>query len=400
MSAIEADQELMDAADGGRAADVSELLARGADPRSQDSMPLRAAAFNGHGECVRLLLPVSDPQARESNALRVAAKNGHEECVRLLLPASNPKANESEALRWAATNGHVECVRLLLLVSEPKANGSKALGFAAQRGHVECMRLLLPASNPRAMWSYALRAASENGHAECVKMLIPVSDAKAQESEALRWAAYNGHEECVRLLLPASGSKAKADALKFAAHEGHVECMRLLLQASKQLCDFDDVSEKEMAARNATSADALIGQKRWRLDKAKVLKHLAAAREKCMRLILPESKETEALRWAALNGHEECARMLLASSRPLIQINKVLEDVIKQGRFEMAAVLIGQEPRLLARMDLRKCIEVALESGQGDLAAYLSSLIDKKELLAELGHKQLRPARRRGSARL
>ena len=64
------DQELVSAARAGIAGRVSELLARGADPRSCKSAALRVAAYSGHEECVRLLLPMSDPGECESYALR------------------------------------------------------------------------------------------------------------------------------------------------------------------------------------------------------------------------------------------------------------------------------------------------------------------------------------------
>lgn len=47
-----------------------------------------------------------------------AARYGDIETVRKLLPLVDPKADNSYALQWAAYNGHLEIVRLLIPVSD------------------------------------------------------------------------------------------------------------------------------------------------------------------------------------------------------------------------------------------------------------------------------------------
>ena len=258
------DHELVSAAHAGSAAQVSELLACGADPESSRSAALRAAAEFGHVECARLLLTVSEAKDRECEALLY----------------------ESEALRGAAYNGHAECVRMLLSVSDAKAEDSWPLLLAAGNGHVECLRVLLPVSDPMADGSLALRDAARNGHEECVRLLLPGSDPKAGDFRALR----------------------------AAAHYGRVGCVRLLLAASSPLCE----------------------------------------------------------------------------------IGGLLEKVIESGQAKMAALLIGEEPRLLDGVDLSKCLAAAREKDHMDMAALLWSIIEQKELLAV---EQDRP-RRRGLARI
>lgn len=172
MSLTSANQELAEAAKTGDRAKILKLLAGGADPRSEESLALRAAAYDGHEACVRLLLPLSDARAMESDALKLAAAYGHEECVRILLPASDPKAEGSYALRWAAQNGHAECVRLLLPVSDPTARDFEALRFAAEDGHLECVRILLAASRPFRGIGGLLKGAIEEGRAKMAALLI------------------------------------------------------------------------------------------------------------------------------------------------------------------------------------------------------------------------------------
>ena len=60
--------------------------------------------------------------------------------------------------------------------------------------------------------------------------------------------------------------------------------------------------------------------------------------------------------------------------------NGLLDEVFERGRANMAAVLIEQEPRLLDGINLPKCLAVALENGHEDMAGFLSSIIDQREL--------------------
>lgn len=223
-------QELSTASESGDLAEISRLLAFGADPRFDDSAALSLAASQGHADCVKLLIPVSDPNVDGSRPLRWAAHGGHAECVKLLIPVCNPSGNEFDTpLCMAADQGHVECVKLLMTCSDPKLNDSIALCAAAHRGQVECVKLLIPSSDPTAKESQPLSLSAAAGNVECVELLIPVSDPKAKHSWALQRAALNGHVECVKRLIPFSDSTAIISALRLAARSGRTESFRLLL---------------------------------------------------------------------------------------------------------------------------------------------------------------------------
>ena len=244
---------------------------------------------------------IAMPQSSTDQELESVARAGAAAKVSALLAAgADPMRESSSALRWAAYNGHEECVRLLLPLSDAKAERSQALWLAAQNGHVECVELLIPVSDPKADRSYALRAAAHYGHAECVRLLLPVSNPNECESDALRAAAGKGHAECVRLLLPVSD---------------------------------------------------------------------------------PMAEDSGALRVAARNGHVECVRLLLAAWLPLLEIDGLLKEAMDAGHAKVAALLAEEEPRLLDGVDLSKCHAAALERGHGDVASYLSSLMDHRELL-------------------
>lgn len=91
--------QLATAATAGDLARVASLLALGANPRHSDSLPICRAAWGGHADCVKLLIPLSDPNSHDSEALALAALIGQSECVRLLIPFSDPRAEEPSAFR-------------------------------------------------------------------------------------------------------------------------------------------------------------------------------------------------------------------------------------------------------------------------------------------------------------
>ena len=168
---------------------------------------------------------------------------------------------------------------------------------------------------------------------------------KALDSLAIRLAAHNGHDQCVRRLLLVSEPAAKeSEALRCAAQNGHAECVRLLLDASD-----------------------------------------------------PKAKGSYALRAAAQHGHAECARLLLGVPGPLCEIGGLLEEVVKAGRSKMAALLIEHEPGLIYGLDLQKGIALALENDHADMALFLSSIIEQRDLLGMAPHP---PARSLGLSRL
>lgn len=159
-------------AENGDAQGVIRFLELGGDPKMQNSDALRMAAYHGHAECVRLLIPVSEPHSMDSWALAAAAANGFSQCVRLLIPVSNPGAEDSRALRCAAKNGRLECVKLLIPVSDPLADDCQALRSAAKDGRAECVRLLLPVSRPLVEIDGILPLSLAAGHADVVATLL------------------------------------------------------------------------------------------------------------------------------------------------------------------------------------------------------------------------------------
>lgn len=214
---------------------LRELLAKGANPKADDSEALAAAAANGHADCVELLIPISTPKALFSRALDRAASRGHADCARLLIPVSNPRARSSAALISAASNGFVECVKLLLPVSDPLARGSLALRSAIINNRPECVALLIPHSNAKGNRSGALRLAIHFRRVECAKLLVPASQDLSEDPLPAEHALRLGEEGIFSIMLAHNPRLADAvslpDALDNAVSAGHFELAYFLKSA-------------------------------------------------------------------------------------------------------------------------------------------------------------------------
>jgi len=158
--------------------------------------PLMIAAAQGHGECVKILLPLCDPLQHSfdhNNALMQAVARGFSECVRLLASHSDLNAldrNDMDAL-----------MRAMMAIG-----GGKNIDLAP---------LLTPHSAIRRdkhQWS-ALHHAATEGAASAIPFLLAHGfDANAQNDEgetALMSAARWLNVECVRLLAAVSDVSLK-----------------------------------------------------------------------------------------------------------------------------------------------------------------------------------------------
>lgn len=125
--------ELMKAAIGGWIKEVRRCLNEATcNPLSKDEYGFSAlmwAVWNGHDECVKLLLPHSDPLAQNMNgdsALMLAAAGGDEAFVRLLLPVSDPLAVSNSgrsAIQMAREGGHDDLAEMILAHMAQKEAG-------------------------------------------------------------------------------------------------------------------------------------------------------------------------------------------------------------------------------------------------------------------------------------
>ncbi len=212
---------------------------------------LSIAEAAGHTECARLIREAGG-QGQSNASLSDAARDGDIEAVRRLL-ASGADVNMEDKngftpLHAAAFQGHTECVRLLLAapgidVNQENENGWTPLVMAVHNGHTECLKLLLSAPGIDVNTTESpLTYAAYNNRTECMRILlkvpgIDVNKANPQGGTPLHAAAYQGHTECVRLLLNAPGIDVNqtgengATPLTLAESAGHTECARLIRAA-------------------------------------------------------------------------------------------------------------------------------------------------------------------------
>lgn len=131
--------DLQNAAREGNVAELTKLLAQGADVNSRDKhsrVPLHLAAWAGQLECCKILVAEgadkSSAAMDDTTALHFAAQKGHLEVVRFLL---------NEGMRICAIVGvnlaqrAPACVFAGVKVNSRTRKGMTALMFAAQAGN-------------------------------------------------------------------------------------------------------------------------------------------------------------------------------------------------------------------------------------------------------------------------
>ena len=167
------------------------------------------AAHAGDVEAIRDDLARANVKERNVMGLTPlmnAAWQGHAECVRELLPFS--RVNDAEG--WK--RNRVAYAELPHPGKTPRA-GDTALIFAARHGGLPTLRLLIAASNAKKtnlLGETALMAAAETGSMGCVAALLPKGSLAARDArghDALSHAAMSRRESVVALLLQ-NGAKA------------------------------------------------------------------------------------------------------------------------------------------------------------------------------------------------
>ncbi len=255
------DSKIIEIAGKGDTAELSRLIISGADVNAKDRWyrsPLKQAVWEGHTECVRLLLsaPGIDVNVVDDEGhtpLWIAVYMGRTECVRLLLTAPGIDTSDFTPLGLAVMADDRAKLRSLLSesgvdVNATDNNGMTALYWALCMGRTECVRLLLAApgidvnmANIDKYGENPLQKAAEKNRTECVRLLlaapgIDVNKGNNYDVSPLFSAVGEGGTESVRLLLAAPGINVNkgnyrgATPLSYAAFKGHSECVKLLLR--------------------------------------------------------------------------------------------------------------------------------------------------------------------------
>jgi ankyrin repeat protein len=343
---------LIVAARAGRAGSISALLTAGANPDIEPRLgvPRRTALWYaseaGHLEAARALANggVNRESVASHTALRAAIENGHVELAQMLAQADVGirVANFREA-------------------STSPTDWSSPVTLAARHGYTALLQELITAGvNVRGnAGGTALRAAAENGHSEAARILLDAgTDANGEGQPVgvtpLGLAAARGDAVIVEQLLQhgadpnATQHREGAPPLILAAREGNVDAVRLLL-ARGAVVEARDRSGMTAAARAAeaghdvvvallTAAGARPADTRSKeLVRAVQNGAVAAVRELLAAGVDPNLKEDRdgrtLLMQASLEGRLEIVSELLRS-----RADPNLADAAGQNALTLAAI--------------------------------------------------------------
>ena len=219
---------------------VRELLASGGpiNCKLNGETALYVASTEGYASVVKLLLDagadVELTGGSRGTALSTAAYHGHNEVIRMLIPRSFPWWRHGTALREATEGGHNETVKLLLEegadINSPYGCGEN-LARAISKGHESVARIFF---NHGASIEpcRAMSLAAGEGHINLVELLI---ERQSKDIEARSWvqrgieaAACGDHEDIVIRLLQVRSDIDISPALIKASSTGSIKVFRYL----------------------------------------------------------------------------------------------------------------------------------------------------------------------------
>lgn len=178
----------------------------GADILWADSMPLRAAARNGHLDVVKFLIEKGcDIAACDNQPLYFSAWHGHLDVVRYLVAqGADIHAGGDLALCKAVEGGHLDVVKFLVEQGcGLDGDEVSAMYLAAIHGHLPIMKYLVDQGVDIAKENCnILAAAIARGYLDVAEFLVEKgADVNASGGLALRGAVNNDHLEGVKFLL-------------------------------------------------------------------------------------------------------------------------------------------------------------------------------------------------------
>jgi ankyrin repeat protein len=307
----------------GNAVSLAALLSAGGN--FKETLAVNIAAYNGHTDCLKVLLDaggdVNECSSDGRSPIYIAACNGHADCLKLLLGAGgnvNKCDNDGfSPVYFAAYKGHTDCLKLLLDaggdVNKCHKDGASPVYIAAYQGRTDCLKLLLDAggdvnkcSNDGAS---PILIASQFGQSAALSTLLlaggnvfQVMTSGPNKGASPLWVlATCGRTECLeQLLMNGCDINLCTDdgrsPVYAAAEKGHADCILKLVSAGGDVnkCDNDGRSPIYIAASSGHSV---------------CISHLLASRAD------PRStcNGTSALNVARQNNHLECVRVLEAA---------------------------------------------------------------------------------------
>jgi ankyrin repeat protein len=360
--------------------ELTDNLLNAQSRRDNNFTPICLAISVGDSAAVDILLRAKqDVQVKDGKALELAILEKDMSSARSLLqhsPQQQLLARSGAVLKTAAYNGHVECLEMLLNYS-PAAqvelkdqNGLNALMYAADSpklGSEACVQLLLkynPIEQVRAVslddGGNALTRFIAANKVGCIALLLQ-HDPETQLAEVgaevdptlndefcdhtpLMCAASLGRVDCIKLLLPfCSNDKVSKqhsisgeNALMLALAHGHSDCARLLFERTTQW-DVEDDSGN-------TVLDCCVhyGQHEWmdtvlakisepkRMDKAlavgcfQLRTHRKQRVTKCLEYLLAEGAQLP----AEYDQFREVLREIISSLHQAARVPDRLEQAV------------------------------------------------------------------------
>ena len=181
----------------------------------------------------------SDPVKAVEQALYFAAKHGQSAVVKYLLEQGvNPNAPQHEnqtPLHWSAFNGHLNCVKLLIGAGANPSNrdkrwNSSAYVWAAEDKQTHVMNYLK--ENALLDIFDAVETGEITLVRQCLKYDPESVNAPDGKGIPIRIAAYHGHEEIAKVLLehgadPSLHSSEGKSASAIAKERGHQQIVKL-----------------------------------------------------------------------------------------------------------------------------------------------------------------------------
>jgi ankyrin repeat protein len=248
------------------AAEVKQLLARGADPNAKNDSGVAALIpATDNLETTRLLVEAgADVNARTEageSALMVAARRAGATPVAAYLLAKGADVRVSAqdgttALHRAAESGDVEMLRLLLEkgadTNAQRKNGSTPLASAVVFDHTAAVRLLLSKGAKPSIGDVGLNRAVFQGSVEIVKALLEAGVEVTNRKDTvfpgfgptepilvLACFSYNARPEIVKMLLdrgadPSAKSQQGRTPLELARERGNDAVAQLLAKSVEQ----------------------------------------------------------------------------------------------------------------------------------------------------------------------
>lgn len=341
--------------------------------------PLFIAAINGHDKVVKALLNTTESNIKA--AFIGAAINGQTKIVRRLLNRNLDTRVKEFSLIGACTNGQIEVAKTLIAAGvdvDSEINGITSLFGACANGHFEIVQLLIDAGANKTKGFpiiedgngnfTALHVAAQNGHTKVVQILLKANADTAQAASGLTplfLATINNHDEIVKLLLEVAADTEQATffgttPLLVASIYGNKEITRSLLQAhanpnktlfSASLPNFDPalVCNGPLQLKISITGDVFLA-----VFNPKPIPSWEKQQN---------GSNMTSLHIAALNGHVEIVKQLLAAGADMNKTTK----------------------------DNKTAFQVAAENGQSEVVKFFLAYDEKiKDEATELLHRSAR----------